>query len=303
MTALLELDEVEAGYGPFRAIFGVSLEIQPGEAVAMLGANGAGKTTIARVCSGLIRPTAGSFRYSGREASQLGAYRLAKAGVAHAPEGRSVFATLTVEENLALSFRQEMGRDFRAGIDQACEMFPRLGERRRQLAGTLSGGEQRMLALARALVIKPRLLVADELSLGLAPVTVEEVYRTLARIKEEGTAILVIEQHVHHALALADQAVVLRHGEVSHRGTSTEVGALSEQLLPSGNGGGGAPATPGDELDAADGPLGPSEAVSDAPAATTGSAGSPPADAAEPPLRRRRPLIADRRAQPGTELA
>lgn len=230
---LLALESVDAGYGPFRAIFGVSMEIGAGQAMAMLGANGAGKTTVARVCTGLIHPTDGRIVFEGEEVDRLPPHRLARRGIAHAPEGRSVFASLTVEENLALSFRQQMGRGkFRGAIGRAYELFPRLGERRRQVAGTLSGGEQRMLALARVLVLAPRLLVADELSLGLAPVMVEEVYRTLAQIKAEGTAVLVIEQHVQHALELADHAVVLRHGEVAYRGAADEVAGIGDQLLP-----------------------------------------------------------------------
>ena len=174
---LLELRDVEAGYGPFRALFGVSLAVREGSVLALLGSNGSGKTTVARVCSGLIKPTAGKFFFNGEDVTRERAYRLARKGIAQAPEGRSVFASLTVEENLLLSLRRSLGRSRTAGgLARAYEMFPPLSQRRRQVAGTLSGGEQRMLALARVLAKPPRLLVCDELSLGLAPIVVDEVY-------------------------------------------------------------------------------------------------------------------------------
>jgi branched-chain amino acid transport system ATP-binding protein len=223
MTPVLELQEVSAGYGPFRALFGVSLGVAPGEAVAILGANGAGKTTVARVASGLVAPTSGAVLVGGEELGGAPAHRFARAGIAHAPEGRSVFATLTVEENLRLSFRRSKGR--RAvpeALDQAFAQFAPLALRRDQLAGTLSGGEQRMLSLARVLVEAPRLLVADELSLGLAPIVVEQIYAELARLRAEGTALLVVEQHVGHALALCDRVILLEHGMVHWAGPAGE---------------------------------------------------------------------------------
>ncbi len=237
-TPLMELREVEAGYGPFRALFGVSLQIPPGRVVALLGSNGAGKTTIARVCSGLIAPTSGKLLFEGQDVTGQHTYKIARLGIAHAPEGRSVFASLSVEENLLISFRVELGRK-RApeAVARAYELFPRLGERRKQLAGTLSGGEQRMLALARVLVNPPRLLIADELSLGLAPIVVEEVYRTLEKVRDEGAALLLIEQHVKHALALADDVAVLNHGQVTYAGAASELGDLSERLLPAASNG------------------------------------------------------------------
>jgi branched-chain amino acid transport system ATP-binding protein len=235
---LLELDSVDAGYGPFRAIFGVSFSLAPGRVLAVLGSNGAGKTTTARVCSGLITPTAGKVWVLGNDATNWHPYRYARLGVVHAPEGRSVFASLTVEENLELTFRRSRGRTgVAAGLEEAYTMFPRLGERRRQQAGTLSGGEQRMLSLSRVLVERPRLLIADELSLGLAPLIVDEVYRTLATIRDGGTTLLIIEQHVSHALALADDVVVLAKGEVAFNGPAADVGDLQAHLL-TGNGSG-----------------------------------------------------------------
>jgi branched-chain amino acid transport system ATP-binding protein len=228
----LELRDVDAGYGPFRAIFGVSFSLAPGAVLALLGSNGAGKTTIARVCSGLIAPSAGKVFIDGVDTTGWRPYRYARLGIIHAPEGRSVFASLTVEENLILTFRRSRGRSgVAAAMEEAYAMFPRLGERRRQLAGTLSGGEQRMLSLARVLVERPRLLIADELSLGLAPLIVDEVYRTLATIRETGTTLLIIEQHVSHALSLADDVIVLVKGEVAFHGPKDEVGDLHHHLL------------------------------------------------------------------------
>jgi branched-chain amino acid transport system ATP-binding protein len=229
---LLELDHVSAGYGPFRAVFDVSFAVREGTALALLGPNGAGKTTIARLCTGLIHPTSGHLRFEGDDIGRERPHRLARRGIVHAPEGRSVFATLTVEENLTLWFRQALGRArVAAALDEAFEHFPRLGERRRQVAGTLSGGEQRMLALARVIVDPPRLLVVDELSLGLAPIVVDEVYATLGRIRAAGSTLIVVEQQVRHALALADDAVVLAQGQVRYAGPVSELGELHEILL------------------------------------------------------------------------
>src|ERR1700722_11390584 len=233
---LLELRDVDAGYGPFRAIFGVSLSVPQGNALALLGSNGAGKTTIARVCSGLITPTRGTVHFAGQDVTGSRPFEYARLGVVHAPEGRSVFASLTVAENLELTFRRSHGRNgVRGALDEAYGLFPRLGERRDQLAGTLSGGEQRMLSLSRVLVERPRLLIADELSLGLAPIVVDEVYRTLATIRESGTTLLIVEQHVHHALALADEAIVLTKGEVAYAGPVSELGDLQTHLLGGGD--------------------------------------------------------------------
>jgi branched-chain amino acid transport system ATP-binding protein len=229
---LLELCDVDAAYGPFRAIFGVSFVLPVGRVLALLGSNGAGKTTIARVCSGLVTPTSGRVLFEGLDVTGFRAFRYARLGVVHAPEGRSVFASLTVEENLELTFRRSRGRaGARDAIDEAFTMFPRLGGRRRQVAGTLSGGEQRMLSLARVMVETPRLLIADELSLGLAPIVVDEVYRTLEQIRDAGTTLLIVEQHVHHALSIADDAIVLVKGEVAYSGPVSELGDLQARVL------------------------------------------------------------------------
>src|SRR3954454_16420966 len=207
MTAqpVLELRDVSAAYGPFRALFGVSLTVAPGEAVALVGSNGAGKTTVARVASGLVAPSNGTVVVDGADLTGKRTYEFARAGVAHAPEGRSVFASLSVEENLTLSFRRLYGRrGVRPALDRAYELFPVLGRRRQQTAGTLSGGEQRMLSMARVMVEAPKVLVADELSLGLAPIIVDELYEGLGRLRDAGTALLIVEQQVGHALRLCD---------------------------------------------------------------------------------------------------
>lgn len=221
----LELDGVHAGYGQFHALFGVSLRIDRGQALALLGHNGMGKTTVARVASGLVVPTAGRVLVGGRNLTGRAAHHFAQAGVAHAPEGRSVFATLTVDENLALAFRRAFGsRGMRRPLERVYELFPPLAGRRGQLAGLLSGGEQRMLTLARAMGLEPSVLIADELSLGLSPAVTDDVYGVLRDILATGTALLVIEQHTQHALALAERAVVLDRGTVAFAGPSAEVG-------------------------------------------------------------------------------
>jgi branched-chain amino acid transport system ATP-binding protein len=237
---LLQLVQVDSGYGAFRALFGVSFSLAPGSVLALLGSNGSGKTTIARVCSGLIAPTKGAVLFDGVDVTGWRPYKFARLGVVHAPEGRSVFASLTVSENLELTFRRTRGRSgVKDGLDEAYGLFPRLGERRTQQAGTLSGGEQRMLSLARVLVEKPRLLIADELSLGLAPLVVDEVYRTLETIRSSGTTLLLVEQHVHHALEIADHAIVMTKGEVAYSGPVSELGDLQARVL------GGADSTSG----------------------------------------------------------
>ncbi len=234
---LLEVRDVEASYGPFRSLFGVSFSIREGSVMALLGSNGSGKTSVVRVCCGLVVPDTGKLLYQGDDVTGSRAYRLARLGIVHAPEGRSVFGSLTVEENLVLTFRQVFGRrGARGALATAYELFPRLGERRRQVAGTLSGGEQRMVSLARVLVHAPKLLVTDELSLGLAPVIIDEVYETLATIREAGTSLLIVEQHVRQALTLADDVVVMSKGKVALAGRTDELGDLSERILPAVHG-------------------------------------------------------------------
>lgn len=232
MTAVLEFSDVRASYGPFRALFGVSFSIGAGEAVALVGSNGAGKTTVARVASGLVRPDSGSVLVDGVDMAGARAYRFARAGIVMAPEGRSVFASLTVEENLTLSFRRVRGRRGVApSLARAYELFPVLGRRKDQLAGTMSGGEQRMLSLARVMVEEPKLLIADEISLGLAPLVVDQLYESLRTLVAGGTSLLIVEQQVGHALRLCDRVAVLQHGAVSWTGNSADAASRVEAWL------------------------------------------------------------------------
>jgi branched-chain amino acid transport system ATP-binding protein len=227
VTPLLVLDSIDASYGPFNALFGVSLTVGKGEAVALLGANGAGKTTVTRVASGLLPPVRGSVSLDAQELTGRPAWRFAEAGIALAPEGRSVFATLTTEENLRLSFHRALGRDgVSPALERAYTHFPVLAERRHQTAGTLSGGQQRMLAMARVLVENPKVLIADELSLGLAPIIVDEIYLELERLRAEGTSLLIVEQHVGHALDLCDRVIFLRHGATAWEGSPADASEM-----------------------------------------------------------------------------
>ena len=231
--ALLELRDVSASYGRFRALFGVSLSIRAGVVTALVGPNGAGKSTIARVVTGLVPLSSGRVLFDGEDVTGLPTWRLVRKGMAHAPEGRSVFATLDVEDNLRLTFIRALGhKGAGEALGRAFESFPRLADRRRQLAGTLSGGEQRMLALARVLAVPPKLLVVDELSLGLAPRVVDDVYRALREIRDAGTSLLVIEQQLPRALELAEQLVVLGKGRVVEAGPVGELADLARRLLP-----------------------------------------------------------------------
>ena len=232
MRPLLELRDVSAGYGPFRAIFDVSFAVPERGVVALLGANGAGKSTIARVITGLVPVDKGALFFDDKDITHLKAWKITRLGIVHAPEGRSVFGSLTVEENLTLGLaRGRRRREVTQGLDRAYALFPRLGERRGQGAGTLSGGEQRMLALARVLVVPPHLLVADELSLGLAPKVIDELYTTLRHINEAGTALLLVEQNTARAVSLARSVIVLQHGEVVYDGPSTGLGDAADHLL------------------------------------------------------------------------
>ena len=213
---LLRVTDIEAYYGRIRALRGVSLEVPAGSVVALLGANGAGKTTTLRAVSGLLHPARGTVEFDGRRIDRVAAERLVRAGMAHVPEGRQVFPELTVRENLRLGAytrrdRTAIGDD----LQRVYGYFPRLEQRAAQLAGTLSGGEQQMLAMARALMAKPRLLLLDEPSLGLAPLLVREIFRIIAEIRAAGTTVLLVEQNVHMALTVADYGYVLESGRVA----------------------------------------------------------------------------------------
>jgi len=247
---LLGVEAVSAAYGSYRALFGVSFTVPERGIVALLGSNGAGKSTVARVVSGLVPATGGRIVFAGRDVTAWPAHRIAAAGLVHVPEGRAVFSSLDVEENLTLSFRAKVGRRGVAdALERAYRAFPVLGERRRQLAGTLSGGQQRMLSLAKVLAVPPRLLVVDELSLGLAPVIVDAVYDGLVAIRNAGTALLVVEQQIDRALGIADRAVLLARGSVVFEGSAAEARGAVHRLLaasgPTAPGGSGGPAEEG----------------------------------------------------------
>ncbi len=212
---LLEVDDVHAGYGNIQALKGISLAVDEGEIVTLIGANGAGKTTTLKVICGLLRPTQGAVRLKGEDLSQFKAHQIVYKGVAMVPEGRGVFSKLTVAENLEMGSYSRKDRDAVEDDRQSVfELFPRLNERRTQIAGTLSGGEQQMLATARALMARPRLLLMDEPSMGLAPVLVESVFETLLEINQRGTTILLVEQNAHMALQIANRGYVLQTGEI-----------------------------------------------------------------------------------------
>ncbi len=221
MSALLTLDGVSAGYGSFAALFEVSLQVEAGEAVGVIGSNGAGKTTLMRVISGLLRPSAGSFALEGKRLDRLPAYRIVEAGIAHVPENRRLFGRLSVEENLRMgAFLPAVRPHFAERLAWVYELFPRLEERRFQMAGTLSGGEQQMCAIGRALMSKPKILLMDEPSAGLAPLVVEQVFELVKRIRREGFTVLIVEQNVGQVLEVVDRAYLLETGRIKLAGPS-----------------------------------------------------------------------------------
>jgi branched-chain amino acid transport system ATP-binding protein len=229
---VLSVVNVSAAYGPYRALFDVSFRVPEGGVVALVGSNGAGKSTIARTVTGLVTATTGNVYFAGQDVTTLPAFKIARLGMAHVVEGRGVFSSLTVEENLTLAFRQRAGRvKLKANLERAYTAFPILGERRKQMGGTLSGGQQRLLSLAKVLVVPSRVLVADELSLGLAPVVVDQVYEGLREINANGTALVVVEQQIHRALELATWAVVLNHGSVAYEGDPSGASQAVESLM------------------------------------------------------------------------
>jgi len=228
----LELDDVCAAYGPYRALFGVSFSVEKGAAIALLGPNGAGKSTVARVVSGLLPASSGHVRVCGSDVAGKAPWAIARMGLSHVPEGRGVFDSLSVEENLVLSFRRRVGRrNLAASLERAYARFALLAERRHDRAGTLSGGQQRLLSLAKVLVVPPGVLVADELSLGLAPSVVDDVYAALADMRRRGTTLVVVEQQVDRALELASSAVVLEHGSVAYFGPASQARAVMARVL------------------------------------------------------------------------
>ena len=211
---ILALKDFSVAYGPIQAIHGISLEVNEGEIVALLGANGAGKTTILRTISGLLRAQSGSILYQGNEISRMKPHKIVTSGISHVPERRGIFANLTVYENLMMGAytRKVTDQDY----DEVYALFPRLAERKKQIAGTLSGGEQQMLAISRALLAKPRLMLLDEPSLGLAPQITKSIFETIQRINKAGTTILLVEQNAMAALKIAHRGYVLEVGEIVH---------------------------------------------------------------------------------------
>ena len=219
---MLRLDAVEAGYGDVTAVRSVSLDVRAGEIVALIGSNGAGKTTTLRAISGLLPLRQGRVELDGRRISGLGSAAVVAAGIAHVPEARQLFPTMTVRENLELGARTAEGRARRAEtLGRVFELFPRLSERQRQVAGTLSGGEQQMAAIGRALMARPRLLMLDEPSLGLAPVVVATIFANLTAINRDGLTILLVEQNVLRALRVSHRAYVLENGSITLSGASS----------------------------------------------------------------------------------
>ena len=221
---MLSLRSISAGYGSFRALFDVSLEVAAGEAIGVVGPNGAGKSTLMRVISGMLRASSGELSFEGRSLARLPAHRIVEAGIAHVPEHRRLFAKLTVEENLRIgAFLPQARRHYAERSEWVYALFPRLLERRRQLAGTLSGGEQQMVAIGRALMSKPKMLLMDEPSAGLAPLVVEQVFELVHRIREEGFTVLIVEQNLRQVLEVVDRAYLLEVGRIRLSGSSAEL--------------------------------------------------------------------------------
>jgi branched-chain amino acid transport system ATP-binding protein len=226
---VLRLEHVAAGYGTFQALFGVSLEVQAGEAVAVIGPNGAGKTTLLRVISKLIDVSEGEIRLDGASLNPVPAHRVIELGVAHVPENRRLFPRLSVEENLRIGAYTRAARArFAERLAHVFELFPRLAERRTQLAGTLSGGEQQMCAIGRGLMSGPKLLLLDEPSAGLAPVIVQQVFELVERIRAEGFTVLIVEQNIRQVLHVVDRAYLLETGQIKLSGTAAELQASDD---------------------------------------------------------------------------
>ncbi len=225
---LLEVRDLDVRYGHIQALKGISLEVAEGEIVTLLGANGAGKTTLMRSISGLLRPHAGQVLLRGAPIQRAGADAIVRMGISHVPEGRRVFPTLSVAENLRLGAYTRPATEAARTLQEVWTMFPRLLERREQLAGTLSGGEQQMLAIGRALMARPKLLLLDEPSLGLAPIIVRDIFRSLRQIRDTGMTLLLVEQNARTALKLADRAYVLETGHVRLEGAAADLLASPE---------------------------------------------------------------------------
>ncbi|HLZ37318.1 MAG TPA: ABC transporter ATP-binding protein [Mycobacteriales bacterium] len=215
MSAMLEVRDLRVAYGKIEAVKGISFAVEAGQVVTLIGANGAGKTTTLRTLSGLLRPVAGEVRFDGRRIDGVPAHRIVRLGIAHAPEGRHIFPRMTILENLELgAYARRDAAEIRADLQRVHDLFPVLAERSTQRAGTLSGGEQHMLAMARALMSRPRLLMLDEPSMGLSPIMMQKILATVAELKAQGTTVLLVEQNAQAALSLADHGYVIETGRI-----------------------------------------------------------------------------------------
>ena len=228
MEPILKVSDINVYYGAIHAIKGVSFEVNPGEVVTLIGANGAGKSPTLQTVSGLLHSRTGSIEFLGENLMGVPAHKVVAKGLAQVPEGRRVFLQMTVEENLEMGAYTRSGGDIDADLEKVYAYFPRLMERRRQIAGTLSGGEQQMLAMGRALMSRPKLLMLDEPSMGLAPILVEQIFKIIQTLHEAGTTILLVEQNAQAALSIADRGYVLETGKIVTSGTGTELLASPE---------------------------------------------------------------------------
>jgi branched-chain amino acid transport system ATP-binding protein len=213
-SAMLDMREVVSGYGQIMAVKGISLHVHRGEIVALIGANGAGKSTTLRTISGILRPRAGEIEFEGERIDRIAPHRIVARGISHAPEGRAIFARMTVAENLRLGAFQRSGAAVDEDLERVLALFPRLRERTKQEGGTLSGGEQQMLSIGRALMARPRILLLDEPSMGLSPVLVETIFRTILEINRDGTTVLLVEQNAAMALEVANRGYVIESGAI-----------------------------------------------------------------------------------------
>ena len=225
---MLKAENLNVYYGPIHAVKGVSFEVNEGEVVTLIGANGAGKSTSLKTVSGLMRSRGGAIEFMGKSIASTQAHKIVELGIAHVPEGRRIFTSMTVEENLDMGAFTVRGGNIDADKERVFEQFPRLKERRKQIAGTLSGGEQQMLAMGRALMSHPKLLMLDEPSMGLAPILVEQVFDIIAALHKAGTTILLVEQNAEMALSIADRAYVMETGRITLSGTGKELAASEE---------------------------------------------------------------------------
>lgn len=220
---MLKVNDINVYYGSIHAIKGVSFEVHEGEIVTLIGANGAGKSTILKTISGLLHSKTGAIEFLGENISGAAPHKIVQKSLAHVPEGRSIFLQMTVEENLEMGAFTQKGGNIAADMEKVYDQFPRLRERRRQIAGTLSGGEQQMLAIGRALMSRPKLLMLDEPSMGLAPILVEQIFDIISALRSGGTTILLVEQNAQMALSIADRAYVLETGKITLTGTGAEL--------------------------------------------------------------------------------